>query len=96
MDTAFPELPRPGLVEGEIKVIGARLADQGPTTTVRSDTSYTCVVDRWGNAFSATPSDQNTLNPIIPELGFSLSCRGYQNWLEPDLLPAFNRGNVRD
>ena len=84
MDTAFPELPRPGLVEGEIKVIGARLADQGPTTTVRSDTSYTCVVDRWGNAFSATPSDQNTLNPIIPELGFSLSCRGYQNWLEPD------------
>jgi gamma-glutamyltranspeptidase/glutathione hydrolase len=47
------------------------------------DTSYVCVVDADGNAFSATPSDAPS-TPIIPELGFIVSSRGYQAWLEPE------------
>jgi gamma-glutamyltranspeptidase/glutathione hydrolase len=50
------------------------------------------VVDRWGNAFSATPSDPNSSNPIIPELGFSLSCRGYQSWLDPGHTSSLQAG----
>ena len=34
------------------------------------DTSYVCVVDRHGNAFSATPSDSSWDGPVIPGLGF--------------------------
>ena len=49
-----------------------------------SDTSYTCVVDKWGNAFSGTPSDPVSESPIVPGLGFVMSGRGYQSWLEPD------------
>ena len=48
------------------------------------DTSYTCVVDQWGNAFSATPSDGIDGAPIVPGLGFPISSRGTQNWLDPD------------
>ena len=48
------------------------------------DTSYTCVVDRWGNAFSATPSDVSFWTPIVPGLGFVVSGRGSQSWLDPD------------
>ncbi len=36
---------------------------------VDPDTSYLCVVDRWGNAFSATPSDGSWRSPVIPGLG---------------------------
>ena len=48
------------------------------------DTSYTCVVDRWGNAFSATPSDPLSGSPIVPGLGIQMSSRGPQSWLDPD------------
>ena len=47
-----------------------------------SDTSYVCVVDKWGNTFSATPSDGLTSTPIVPGLGFAISGRGYQSWLD--------------
>ncbi len=46
------------------------------------DTSYVCVVDRWGNAFSATPSDSMGGVPIVPSLGFTPSGRGSQSWLD--------------
>lgn len=48
------------------------------------DTSYTCVVDKWGNAFSATPSDVTFWTPIVPGLGLIMSGRGSQSWLDPD------------
>ena len=48
------------------------------------DTSYTCVVDRWGNAFSATPSDSFLTTPIVPGLGMIISGRGSQTWLDPE------------
>ena len=51
---------------------------------IEPDTSYVCVVDRWGNAFSATPSDGVTGSPLVDGLGFIISSRGMQSWLDPD------------
>ncbi len=48
------------------------------------DTTYLCVVDRFGNAFSATPSDSTILHtPMVPGLGFAPSDRGLQASLDP-------------
>ena len=54
-----------------------------PVTWER-DTAYVCVVDGDGNAFSATPSDPVDWTPVIPGLGFGMSGRGSQTWLDPD------------
>jgi len=47
------------------------------------DTSYLCVIDRHGNAFSATPSDGSDKTPIIPGVGILCSGRGTQSWADP-------------
>lgn len=64
-----------------------RRRDGGPDVTSSGsftvDTSYVCVVDRHGNAFSATPSDGVTGGPIVPELGLLVSTRGGQSWMDP-------------
>ena len=82
MKRAFTEMPGHGLTE-----LGVRSPHSTGVSSDSSehdvDTSYTCVVDRWGNAFSATPSDSNLRNPVVPGFGFSLSGRGTQSWLEP-------------
>jgi gamma-glutamyltranspeptidase/glutathione hydrolase len=44
------------------------------------DTSYEAVIDKDGNAFSATPSDGGRL---VPGLGICISPRGPQSWLDP-------------
>ncbi|MBI1930756.1 gamma-glutamyltransferase, partial [Candidatus Poribacteria bacterium] len=49
-----------------------------------SDTSYLCVVDAQGNAFSATPSDGIGGTPVVPGLGFPISARGTQTWLDKE------------
>jgi gamma-glutamyltranspeptidase/glutathione hydrolase len=46
------------------------------------DTSYVCVVDKYGNAFSATPSDGSNNTPIIPGTGLAVSSRGSQSWVD--------------
>lgn len=46
-------------------------------------TSYVCVVDQWGNAFSATPSDGASTSPVIPGTGFVPSLRGLQSRADP-------------
>jgi gamma-glutamyltranspeptidase/glutathione hydrolase len=52
--------------------------------TMAHDTTYICVVDRQGNAFSATPSDSTMLvSPLVPGLGFGVSDRGLQASLDP-------------
>lgn len=48
-----------------------------------ADTSYACVVDRAGNAFSATPSDGSSATPVIPGTGLCPSSRGSQSWTDP-------------
>ena len=49
-----------------------------------ADTSYACAVDRWGNAFSATPSDGSSNAPIVPGLGIIPSSRGTQSRPDPN------------
>jgi gamma-glutamyltranspeptidase/glutathione hydrolase len=48
------------------------------------DTSYVAVIDRHGNAFSATPSDASSSTPVIPGTGLCPSSRGSQSWCDPD------------
>ena len=55
-------------------------ADEPP---IPRDTSYICVVDKDGNAFSATPSDVSYDTPVIPGTGFCPSSRGSQSWADP-------------
>ena len=50
---------------------------------VEADTSYCCVIDRWGNAFSATPSDGSGNLPVVPGLGITPSGRGSQSRPDP-------------
>jgi gamma-glutamyltranspeptidase/glutathione hydrolase len=50
---------------------------------IEGDTSYVCVVDAQGNGFSATPSDSVFGAPVVPGLGFAVSSRGTQTWLDP-------------
>ena len=47
------------------------------------DTSYVCAADRWGNLFSATPSDGSYGSPIVPGTGFIPSNRGSQSRPDP-------------
>jgi gamma-glutamyltranspeptidase/glutathione hydrolase len=47
------------------------------------DTTYTCCIDRHGNAFSATPSDGSNNSPLIPGIGILCSGRGTQSWSDP-------------
>ena len=58
------------------------------------DTSYVCVVDAAGNAFSATPSDGAVGGAAVPGLGFPISTRGGQSWLDrehPSRLAPWKR-----
>ncbi|MFQ5872889.1 MAG: gamma-glutamyltransferase family protein, partial [Dehalococcoidia bacterium] len=84
---AWPEIPEPGdpfrYQSGprpDFELARRPEPKEGPEPL---DTSYACVVDRWGNAFSATPSDGYS-TPFVPGLGLSVSPRGSQSWLEPD------------
>ena len=61
---------------------GGPLSAAPGETGDRWDTSYVAVMDRWGNAFSATPSDTPSQSPLIPELGILCSSRGSQSWVD--------------
>jgi gamma-glutamyltranspeptidase/glutathione hydrolase len=83
---ACPEMPESGdpwsyqRAPGK-RPVGERVAPTpGPEPP---DTSYLCVLDRDGNAFSATPSDGIGSTPLVPGLGFVVSARGTQSWLDP-------------
>ncbi|MFN8512999.1 MAG: gamma-glutamyltransferase family protein [Thermomicrobiales bacterium] len=56
------------------------------------DTAYVAIVDCWGNAFSATPSDSALSSPLVPGLGIPLSSRGAQGWLDPNHASAVAPG----
>ncbi len=82
---ACPEMPHPGSA-GELgltthaKIVVA--ADK-EYAEPEPDTSYICVVDRFGNCFSATPSDGAINGPVIPGTGIAPSSRGMQSWTDP-------------
>ncbi|MBM3650141.1 MAG: gamma-glutamyltransferase family protein [Alphaproteobacteria bacterium] len=81
-DRAFGEMPPPGVVPGHVagSARTPRVAVGEPG--LPGDTSYVCVVDRHGNAFSATPSDVSWESPAIPGLGLCPSSRGSQSWAD--------------
>jgi gamma-glutamyltranspeptidase/glutathione hydrolase len=56
------------------------------------DTSYVCVVDRWGNSFSATPSDASWRSPVVPGLGIVVSARGSQSRPDPSHISGVGPG----
>jgi gamma-glutamyltranspeptidase/glutathione hydrolase len=80
---AGPDMPPAGRLPAA-RDIHAREAGEGDTarTDPRLDTSYVAVVDRHGNAFSATPSDGSYNTPVIPGTGICPSGRGSQSWAE--------------
>ncbi len=84
---ACPDMPRAGdpwAYQG-YSGNGAIPAHPEPVAgAAEPDTSYVCVVDRWGNGFSATPSDGFSGAAAVPGLGFAMSTRGYQTWLDRD------------
>ena len=87
MQRAFAEMPPPGSPwEYQGRTSTHPVATPQPTAAGGrdEDTSYTCVVDRWGNAFSATPSDGFSFTPLVPGLGFIISSRGRQIWMDPE------------
>ena len=75
---AFGEMPAP-LDRTNLP----HLASTAELPKVEADTSYCCVVDRWGNAFSATPSDGSGNVPVVPGLGITPSGRGSQSRPDP-------------
>ena len=87
MQQAFSEMPPPGSpweYQGPTSARPVATPEAMVAAEQQEDTSYTCTVDRWGNAFSATPSDWFTATPVVPGLGFIISMRGIQIWLDPD------------
>ena len=80
---AWPDMPPAGdasrTAGAAPRAAAAPGADGG-----RWDTSYLCAVDKWGNAFSATPSDSATDTPMIPGTGLTPSTRGSQSWSDPN------------
>ena len=86
LDAACPEMPLPGdpwAYERSAKPGGTAAAATPAVGSTPRDTSYVCVLDAEGNAFSATPSDGIEHIPLVPGLGFAVSSRGRQSWVEP-------------
>ena len=71
---------------------GSVTSDTAYASVWERDTAYVCVVDGEGKAFSATPSDPIDWSPVIPGLGFSISARGSQSWLDHDHPSALAPG----
>ena len=83
-DRAFGVMPPPLAGAAGPSVRGGSLAGSAAALPkVEADTSYCCVVDRWGNAFSATPSDGSGNVPVVPGLGITPSGRGSQSRPDP-------------
>src|SRR5438477_12463468 len=78
-DRAMPEMPPPGNLGGA----AARLRGSPPNPNPEPDTSYVCAADRWGNLFSATPSDGSYGSPMVPGTGLIPSSRGSQSRPDP-------------
>ena len=82
---AFGVMPEPGSLEGRPKPHAGRFAQfaSAVATPMAPDTIYCCVMDREGNTYSATLSDNSYDSPVIPGTGMTISSRGSQSRLEP-------------
>lgn len=78
---AWPEMPPHGYPAGAEPLPAAEVPrSEGVPEGLPRDTSYVCVVDRWGNTVSATPSDVSNDTPVVPGTGLCPSSRGSQSW----------------
>ncbi|MFL5137216.1 MAG: gamma-glutamyltransferase family protein [Microvirga sp.] len=76
---AAPRMPESGIPSlGAEAAETLRRPEREPALS--PDTSYVAVIDRHGNAFSATPSDTSYDTPIIPGTGLCPSSRGSQSF----------------
>jgi gamma-glutamyltranspeptidase/glutathione hydrolase len=84
LEKAWGEMPPAGdpatLADIRQRCVPAPESDEAPGP---GDTSYLCVIDSDGNAFSCTPSDGSDKTPIIPGVGILCSGRGTQSWSDP-------------
>ncbi len=78
---AHDGLPR--ALFGESQELPAAISADEVRNVGEGGTSYVCVVDQWGNAFSATPSDGASTSPVIPGTGVVPSLRGLQSRPDP-------------
>jgi gamma-glutamyltranspeptidase/glutathione hydrolase len=78
-ERAWPEMPAPGELGATAPVLTRSPENAFP----EPDTSYVCAADRWGNLFSATPSDGSYGSPIVPGTGLIPSNRGSQSRPDP-------------
>jgi gamma-glutamyltranspeptidase/glutathione hydrolase len=78
-DRACAGMPAPGDLGRGFGDIRAAVGDPNP----EPDTSYVCVADRFGNLFSATPSDGSYGSPVVPGTGLIPSNRGSQSRPDP-------------
>ncbi len=88
-DKAWPDMPPAGVMADRQSPALRTPAQEGQTFDLpghpdRVDTSYICVVDRHGNAVSATPSDGAASAQVVPGTGIATSPRGRQSWTDPD------------
>jgi gamma-glutamyltranspeptidase / glutathione hydrolase len=74
---AAPHMPEPGV---PFRADAETLRTPDRVAALSPDTSYVAVIDRHGNAFSATPSDTSYDTPIIPGTGLCPSSRGSQSF----------------
>lgn len=82
---AFGAMPDPGSIDGRPKPLAGRIPQfaSSAATPMAPDTIYCCVMDREGNTYSATLSDNSYDSPVIPGTGMTISSRGCQSRLEP-------------
>lgn len=77
-DRAFGKMPEPG---NGPTAFSQALTESFASISPAQDTIYGCAVDRFGNAYSATLSDNANDTPIIPGTGLAISSRGNQSRL---------------
>lgn len=97
MNTASPGMPDPGNAWSFVSNRQGSASNDSDSprafrASVEPDTSYLCVIDEEGNAFSATPSDGVGGSPIVPGLGFMVSPRGKQSRLDPGHVSSLAPG----
>jgi gamma-glutamyltranspeptidase / glutathione hydrolase len=82
-DRAWPEMPPPGDLGRQAGRGFGDFPRPSGDPNPEPDTSYVCVADRWGNLFSATPSDGSYGSPVVPGTGLIPSNRGSQSRPDP-------------
>lgn len=84
---AFGEMPEPGRPAGagsrDFAHVQRLRGGTAKTPAMARDTIYCSVIDRDGNVYSGTLSDNTHDTPVIPGTGLAVSSRGSQSRLDP-------------